>query len=267
MSKLFTILSPAKTLDMEAPLPKGAPAVTRPRMAARSKQLATVLQGYSTGQLESLMSISPKLADLNRDRWESYGTRSNPKGPAAVCFRGDVFQGLEAWTMNKKAFSWAQDHVRILSGLYGLLRPLDVIQPYRLEMGTSLKTDAGKNLYEFWGTEIQKLLKKDMKECGAEVLVNLASEEYSKAAQLDQLGHRMVSVKFLQVDKGKSKFISFYAKQSRGLMARWMSDQRPKKLEDLTRFDSQGYRFMEADSDENIFVSSRPKPLPVSAKR
>ena len=263
MSKLFTILSPAKTLDMEAPLPKGAPAVTRPRMASRSKELVGVLQGYSTGQLESLMSISPKLAETNRDRWSSFGQRSNPKGPAAVCFRGDVFQGFEAWTMNKKSLSWAQDHVRILSGLYGMLRPLDLIQPYRLEMGTSLKTDAGKNLYEFWGDQILKLMKKDMNEAGAEVLINLASAEYAKAARLKELDAPVIDVKFLQVDKGKAKFITLFGKQARGLLARWMSDHRPKTLKDLQGFDTQGYRFHAGDSTDDVMVFTRPKPPPV----
>ncbi|MAJ29588.1 hypothetical protein CBD41_10020 [bacterium TMED181] len=263
MSKLLAILSPAKTLDMEAELPKGAPAVTRPRMASRSKELVGVLQEYSTGQLESLMSISPKLAEVNRDRWSSFGSRSNPKGPAAICFRGDVFQGFEAWTMKGKSLSWAQDHVRILSGLYGMLRPLDVIQPYRLEMGTALKTDSGKNLYEFWGDQVHKLLKKDMKEAGAEILVNLASVEYSKVARVAELGFPVVDVKFLQVDKGKAKFITLFGKQARGLLARWMADHRPKNLKDLQGFDSQGYRFHAEDSTDGVMVFTRPKPPPV----
>ena len=209
------------------------------------------------------MSISPALAEVNRERWSAFGSRSNPKGPAAICFRGDVFQGFEAWTMNKKALSWAQDHVRILSGLYGMLRPLDVIQPYRLEMGTHLKTGVGKNLYDFWADQIFKLLKKDMNEAGAEILVNLASVEYSKAAHIKDLGCPVVDVKFLQVDKGKAKFITLFGKQARGLLARWMADHRPKTLKDLQGFDSEGYRYHAGDSTDEVMVFTRPKPPPV----
>ena len=162
--------------------------------------------------------------------------------------------------MKKPALSWAQDRVRILSGLYGLLRPLDTIQPYRLEMGTRLKTSEGTNLYEFWGGSILKTLIADMKDAGAKTLVNLASDEYSKAACLRELDVPVVDVKFLQVDGGKSKFISFYAKRARGLMARWMADHRPRTLADLNGFDTEGYRFDVEASKDSLFVFTRPKP-------
>lgn len=266
MSGLFTILSPAKTLDMEALLPKNAPEASRPRLASRTKQLVSELEGYSAGKLESLMSLSTKLADLNAERWANFGSRANPRGSAAICFRGDVYQGLEAWTMKSASLNWAQQRVRILSGLYGLLRPLDLIQPYRLEMGTKLKTDAGADLYHFWDDQISKLLKKDISEAGATALINLASDEYSKAAKLDSLKVPVIDVKFLQVDKGKAKFISFYGKKARGLMARWMADNRPKNLSDLSGFNTEGYRFQKKDSSDTTLVFSRPKPAPASAK-
>ena len=183
MAGLFTILSPAKSLDMEALLPDHAPRPTQPRFGMRTKKLATELEGYSAKKLESLMSLSSKLATLNADRWSLFGKRANSRASAVSCFHGDVYQGLDAWTMSSASLKWAQDRVRILSGLYGLLRPLDSIQPYRLEMGTKLKTDEGTNLYQFWDEHISRLLRKDMSEAGAIALVNLASDEYSKAAR------------------------------------------------------------------------------------
>ena len=258
MTGLLAILSPAKTLDMDA-VPGGLE-TSRPRNQARTRDLAGILEGYAPAKLSKLMSISDKLATLNAQRWSDFGDRSNPRGPAAMCFRGDVYQGMEAWTLGARSLKWAQDHVRILSGLFGLLRPLDVIQPYRLEMGTRLATDAGTNLYEFWGEDIVKTLKKDMADVGSDVLVNLASDEYSKAARLGDMELPVVDVKFMQKDGGKLRFISFHAKRARGLMARWMSDTRPGRLSDLDGFDLEGYRFSKSESDDKTLVFSRPKP-------
>jgi cytoplasmic iron level regulating protein YaaA (DUF328/UPF0246 family) len=211
-------------------------------------------------------SISAKLAGVNAERWQAFGSRSNSRHSAALCFRGDVYQGLEAWTMKAASMKWAQDRLRILSGLYGLLRPLDVIQPYRLEMGTRLKTDQSADLYTFWGDRINTLLRADIADAGATALVNLASDEYSKAARLGELDVPVVNVKFLQVDQGTAKFMAFYAKQSRGLMARWMSDTRPKTVAALADFEVQGYRLQKKDSTEDTLVFSRPKPAPASAR-
>ena len=261
MSGLHTILSPAKSLQMDGGDRTTASfATSRTRFTAKTKRLAQELKTFSPKKLGNLMSISDKLALLNAERWSTFGERDNPRGAAAMCFRGDVYQGLEAWTMDTRALGWAQDHVRILSGLYGLLRPLDVIQPYRLEMGTRLATDAGANLYEFWGDDIIKTLRKDMTDAGSDVLVNLASDEYSKAARLNEMEVPVVDVKFMQKDGGKLRFISFHAKRARGLMARWMSDNRPKRVADLDGFDLEGYRFAKKESDENVLVFSRPKP-------
>lgn len=261
MSGLHTILSPAKSLQMDGAEETAASFDTsRTRFTAKTKRLAEELKTLSAKKLGSLMSISDKLALLNAERWTAFGDRGNPRGAAAMCFRGDVYQGLEAWTMNTRALDWAQGHVRILSGLYGLLRPLDVIQPYRLEMGTRLATDQCANLYEFWGEDIIKALKKDMAEVGSDVLINLASDEYSKAARLGEMDVPVVDVKFMQKDGGKLRFISFHAKRARGLMARWMSDNRPKRIADLDGFDLEGYRFAKKESDDNLLVFSRPKP-------
>ena len=266
MPGLFTILSPAKTLDMEADAAAAGGAPTKPRLAAQTRALAGELRDYTPKRLETLMSISTKLAGLNAGRWQAFGARGNPRHSAALCFRGDVYQGLEAWTMKAASMKWAQDRLRILSGLYGLLRPLDVIQPYRLEMGTRLKTDQGADLYTFWGDRINKLLRADIADAGASALINLASDEYSKAARLDELDVPVVNVKFLQLDKGTAKFMAFYAKQSRGLMARWMADTRPKTVAALADFDAQGYRLQKKDSTEDTLVFSRPKPAPASAR-
>jgi cytoplasmic iron level regulating protein YaaA (DUF328/UPF0246 family) len=239
---------------------------TKPRFGSRTRALAEEMKERSPRSLESLMSISTRLANLNAERWQQFGTRSNPRGAAAMCFRGDVYQGLEAWTMDKRALGWAQDHVRILSGLYGLLRPLDVIQPYRLEMGTRLATGAGKDLYAFWGEELSRTLKKDMKSAKADTLINLASDEYSKAARLKEFGLDVLDVKFMQKDGGELKFISIFAKRARGQMARWMADNRPRTVADLSKFDLDGYRFHAKESNEQLMVFSRPRPILEAAR-
>jgi uncharacterized protein len=266
MAGLIALLSPAKTLDMEATHDSLSPETSRTRLVSGTRQLAAHLQQYSPQRLSTLMKISDDLARKNVDRWQKFGRRGNRKGPAAICFRGDVYQGLEAWTMKASALKWAQQRLRILSGLYGLLRPLDTIQPYRLEMGTRLKTDQGGDLYSFWGDQIHRLLCKDLADCQATALVNLASAEYSKAAQLKRLDVSVIDVKFLQVDRGQAKFITYYGKRARGLMARWMADHRPKSVADLADFDCEGYRFHSSESSDSTLVFTRPKPAPVSAK-
>ncbi len=267
MPGLMTILSPAKTLDMEGTHRSRSIEASRPRLSTQTRQLAGELQTYSPARLTTLMKISSTLAEENAGRWHQFGRRGNPRGSAALCFRGDVYQGLEAWTMKAASLKWAQQRIRILSGLYGILRPLDTIQPYRLEMGTRLKTEEGQDLYNFWGDRIHQLLQADLAECKATALVNLASDEYSKAAQLKRLEVPVIGVKFLQVSGGKAKFITFYGKRARGLMARWMADQRPKTIADLADFDSEGYRFHSSESSDSTLVFTRPKPAPVSAKR
>ena len=184
---------------------------SRPRLQAQTKQLAGLLLEYSARKLQLLMAISPKLAEQNVLRWQNFNMRSNPRKPSAFFFRGDVYQGFEAWTLDRKALAWAQDHVRILSGLFGLLRPLDSIQPYRLEMSTPLKTTSGKNLYAFWGNAITEVLRKDICSQHADAIVNLASDEYSRVLDMDALDVAIIQVRFLQVDKAKT---AIYASQA-----------------------------------------------------
>ena len=263
MGELMAILSPAKSMEME--YPTDGIMTSKTRLQAQTKELAGLLQAHSARKLQSLMSISEKLADLNADRWQKFNKRSNPKGPAAICFRGDVYQGLEAWTLDRKALAWAQDHLRIISGLFGLLRPLDSIQPYRLEMNTPLKTKLGKDLYCFWGNSITKTLGKDIREQGIDTLLNLASDEYSRALDMNALNVRIIQARFLQIDKGKAKFISFYAKQARGLMARWMAIHKPKRTSNLMAFNLDGYRLDPDESGDDLLIFTRPKPAPVRA--
>ena len=254
---LFAILSPAKAMQFDVATPKVQ--ASRVRFAARTRALAATMRAKSARQLATLQRLSPTLAQTNADRWQALSTRGNDRGPAAMCFSGDVYQGLNAASLTKAQQVWLQDHVRILSGLYGLLRPMDVIQPYRLEMGTTLKVDGTANLPAFWRDTVTTSLKRDMN--GARGLVNLASDEYAAAVDLSALGVPVLKVKFLQETGGKAKFMSFYAKRSRGEMARWMAQTRPRSLDDVAAFDAEGYTLSDRTADTMTFV--RPKPPPM----
>jgi len=256
MAKFIAILSPAKTLDMNC-VHKAK--MSTCRFASQTELLASKMKECSSGKMATLMKISDKLSQLNVERWQSFGDKKNKRGPAAFCFQGQVYKGLDALTFDKKSLDFSQDCLRILSGLYGLLRPLDKIQPYRLEMGTSLKTDKGKNLYEFWGDAITELLHKDIKKIDAQWLLNLASQEYCKALNLDQLGVPIVDTTFLERSGGKTRFISFSAKTARGLMARWLCIAKPKKLNDFKKFNLGGYQFDPLLSENNTLAFVKNK--------
>ena len=256
MAKFIAILSPAKTLDMNC-VHKAK--MSTSRFASQTELLASKMKECSSGKMATLMKISEKLSQLNVERWQSFGDKQNKRGPAAFCFQGQVYKGLDALTFDKKSLDFSQDCLRILSGLYGLLRPLDKIQPYRLEMGTALKTDKGKNLYEFWGDAITELLHKDIKKIDAQWLLNLASQEYCKALNLDQLGVPIVDTTFLERSGGKTRFISFSAKTARGLMARWLCIAKPKKLNDFKKFNLGGYQFDPLLSENNTLAFVKNK--------
>jgi cytoplasmic iron level regulating protein YaaA (DUF328/UPF0246 family) len=256
MSKFIAILSPAKTLDMSC-LHKAR--MSNSRFTSQTELLASKMKECSSGKLATLMKISDKLSQLNVERWQAFGDKKNERGPAAFCFQGHVYKGLDASTLDKKSLDFSQDCLRILSGLYGLLRPLDKIQAYRLEMGTGLKTDKGKNLYEFWGDAITDLLHKDIKKIDAQWLLNLASQEYCKVLNLDQLGVPIVDTKFLERSGSKTRFVSFSAKTARGLMARWVCMSKPKKLNDLKKFHLGGYQFDASISENNTLVFVKNK--------
>jgi hypothetical protein len=239
---MLVVISPAKKLDMEeAPLPEGAPEPGEPAFAEEAEELAQVAQGLSAAELGRLMRISDSLAELNAARFAAFGDQ--PRKPAALAFAGDTYRGLEAATLDADALRWGQARLRILSGLYGVLRPLDLIEPYRLEMGSRLTTPRGRTLYDWWGDRISRALNAAAAEAGTEVLVNCASQEYFGAVDLDALEMRVVTPVFMEVKGGKPQVVSFYAKQARGAMARFVLERRLEDAEELAAFDTGGYRY------------------------
>lgn len=252
---MLVVLSPAKTLDYESDYPPVR--ATRPRMLDDSARLIDRLRELSPAEIASLMKVSDNIAHLNAERFATWSRPFNKDNarPAIFAFKGDVYTGLDAAGFDSEALQSAQKHLRILSGLYGLLRPLDLMQPYRLEMGTRLENEDGNNLYEFWGDRITALLENDLREQGAETLVNLASNEYFKAVKPGKLGARVVSPVFQDEKNGKYKVISFYAKKARGMMAAWIVRNEPRSPEALAAFNDGGYRFDEKDStpDKPVF--------------
>lgn len=256
---LMMVLSPAKTLDFDTP--PHVSTATQPRFVEEAKQLADGLRRLTPAQIGSLMSISDKLAALNAARWQQWQPTFTPQDSkqAVLAFHGDVYEGLDAATLSAQDLQWAQDHLRILSGLYGLLRPLDLIRPYRLEMGTAWPNPRGKDLYAFWGTRLAEQLDADMAAGkGEPILLNLASEEYFKAIDRRALKARVVQAVFQDRDaKGQYKVISFFAKRARGLMARYVITHRLQSVDALTAFDSEGYRWAPAQSSADMLVFRR----------
>jgi hypothetical protein len=249
---MLVVISPAKKLDLdEAPLPEGAPEPSAPQFADEAAQLAEIAQGLSDADLKALMGISDKLARLNAERFAAFGEQ--PKKPAALAFAGDTYRGLEAETLDADALRWGQARLRILSGLYGLLRPLDLIEPYRLEMGSRLATPRGRTLYDWWGDRIARALDAAAAEAGAQVLVNCASQEYFGAVDRDALTLRVITPVFMEMKAGTPRVVSFYAKQARGAMARFILERRLEDPEDLRAFDAGGYRF-----DPELSEAERP---------
>jgi cytoplasmic iron level regulating protein YaaA (DUF328/UPF0246 family) len=254
------LISPAKTLDFDRPATH--PLLTRPRFLARSAELIEVLKPKTSGEIAELMDLSEALAALNVARyaaWSKRFTRHNSKA-AMLAFNGDVYEGLDASTLSEDDLGWAQQHVSILSGLYGLLRPLDRMQPYRLEMGTSLATTRGKNLYEFWGDTLARQLNRQLGAGRVEeqpVIVNLASHEYFRAVQRKALQARVIECVFEDWNGGTYKVISFFAKRARGLMLRHAITQRLEDPAGLKKFKAEGYRFESAVSEPDRLVFRR----------
>lgn len=254
---MLSVISPAKTLDFETP--PTTQDVTQPDFLDHSQALIDILRDYSPQQISDLMGISDKLAGLNAARfaeWQPPFSLENAK-PAAQAFQGDVYTGLEADTFSDDENRYAQKHLRILSGLYGLLRPLDLIQPYRLEMGTKLPNPAGKDLYAYWKPTLTSALNDAIADSGSKVLVNLASNEYFKAVDAKQLDARIITPVFKDEKNGTFKIISFYAKKARGLMSAWIIRQQVNDPEALKGFDVAGYRFDPAASQGDTFVFTR----------
>lgn len=254
---MLAVISPAKTLDFESVCP--ALPTTIPDFLNRSSELASVLRKKSRKQLEELMSISPALAEVNFHRfqeWKVPYSADTARG-ALFAFKGDVYTGFDLGTYRKTDFQFAQRHLRILSGLYGILRPLDLILPYRLEMGTALKTPKGKTLYEFWGTTLTDSLNVALAESGNKTLVNLASHEYFKAVSPSRIRGRVVTPQFKDMKNGQYKIISFFAKKARGMMCDFMIRHRITTAESLLDFNEDGYYFNPAMSDADTWTFTR----------
>lgn len=251
------LISPAKTLDLTS-----KPSIdmfSEPELLDESQQLIDTIKPYSPADIASLMKLSDKLATLNVSRyqeWQKEHTQDNSR-PAIYTFMGDVYTGLDAYSLNESDMKYAQKSLRILSGLYGLLKPLDLMQAYRLEMGTSLKNDRGTNLYQFWGDSIVDKINETLEE--DELLVNLASNEYFKAVNKKKLTSPLISPNFLDEKNGKFKVISFYAKKARGLMARYLIENRCETLDELKAFDLAGYRYDPKQSTKDTPVFIRPE--------
>lgn len=254
---MLFLLSPAKKLDYDSPV--HVQTHTQPLFVDQAAALIKVLKTKSADDIAELMSLSQALAELNVGRyasWKKKFTQDNAR-QAVLAFNGDVYEGLEASSLSARQLDWAQDHVVILSGLYGALRPLDLMQPYRLEMGTRLQTSKGKNLYEYWGGAIAGYLNERQEGEKTPVIVNLASEEYFKVVDLKTLRARVVQCVFQDWKNGAWKVISFHAKRARGLMARYAIEHKINKPEGLQAFDSEGYAFDASASSADKLVFRR----------
>lgn len=249
------VVSPAKSLDFESPLPTNRG--TQPAFLEQAEKLNNKLEKKSKKAIGELMSISDKLAQLNYQRYKDFSTpftKQNAR-PAVYAFSGDVYQGLDAYSLPSEKIDDLNNTLRILSGMYGLLKPLDLIQPYRLEMGTNLKVGRKNNLYEFWGNTITETINKELKE--DELFVNLASQEYFKVINSEKLKTKVVSPVFKDFKNGKLKIISFFAKKARGSMVRYCIDTNATTLNDIMGFDYDGYRYSEKYTErenEPVFV-------------
>ena len=254
---MFFVLSPAKNLNEKAPAP--VKEFTQPDLLAEAEILMRQLRELAPQQIAELMHVSDKIALLNAERnaeWHTPFTPDNAK-QAVFMFNGDVYEGIAADTLEPEQIQYLQQHVRLLSGLYGVLRPLDLMQPYRLEMGTAFANTRGKNLYEFWGDIITDLLNDTLAQAGSDILINLASQEYFKSVNTKKLKARLIIPVFKDEKNGKYKIISFYAKRARGLMVRYAAEHNITDPEMLKNFDYEGYSFNAAASNESEWVFMR----------
>lgn len=256
-SLMLLIISPAKKLDTDAPAPVNR--CTQPEMLDQAGELVAILREMDSFQIADLMKLSMKLADLNMQRYQNWHTPFTPENakPALFAFQGDVYQGLDAASLDEKAIDFAQQHLRILSGLYGLLRPLDLMQPYRLEMGTRLANPRGRDLYAFWGDRITEALDRALAEQGDRVLINLASNEYFKAVRPRRLEARIITPQFKERRGGSYRVISFSAKKARGMMCRYIIERGLDDPEAIQSFDLDGYAFHPELSEGDTWVFAR----------
>lgn len=257
---MLIVISPAKKLDYETQVITKV--YTTPDYLKDSAVLIKRLRDFSTLDISALMNVSSKISELNFDRYEAWNPRfttTNAK-QSILAFMGDVYAGLDATSFKQRDLNYAQNHLRILSGLYGVLRPLDLMQAYRLEMGTRLQTDRGKNLYEFWGTIITDGLNSQLKKIKSGTLINLASNEYFKSVKAKLIKGEIVTPSFKEYRKGDYKMIGIYAKKARGLMSRYIIENRLQNPNDLKSFDKDGYRFNKKLSKDNHLIFTRNRP-------
>ncbi|MDE4133182.1 peroxide stress protein YaaA [Phaeobacter sp. QD34_3] len=251
---MLVVVSPAKKLDWA----ERGMEMTAPVFQEDAARLNAVARELTVADLMKLMHISEDLAKLNYDRFRSFedAPASEALRPAALAFAGDTYQGLEAASLDDEEMTWAQDHFRILSGLYGVLRPMDGMQPYRLEMGSRLKNERGKNLYDYWGSQIAEALNAQAEETGSDILVNCASQEYFGAVDLKALKPKVITPVFMEMKNGTPKVVSFYAKRARGAMARYIIQHRLEDAESLTDFDTGGYAYQPdmSEPDKPVFL-------------
>tara|TARA_R110002096_G_scaffold17921_6_gene61700 strand:- start:1223 stop:2023 length:801 start_codon:yes stop_codon:yes gene_type:complete len=261
---MLILLSPAKNMNFDA-LDRDLPATT-PALIDETRILSATTRGLSTSKIKTLMKISSDLARLNRDRFRAFDADQPGTKQAAMAFAGEVYRGLEAATLSDDDLAFAQDHLRILSGMYGALRPLDGIHPYRLEMGRKLHTRRGESLYDFWGDKIAQHLNALLADDKDPVVLNLASNEYFKAADRKALKARVITASFKEEKDGQSRMLMVFAKKARGMMARWAIENRISDPADLVKFDAGGYAFDEAGSSEGDLLFTRPQPAAAGAK-
>ncbi len=258
---MLLVLSPAKNLDFDSPI--NTKQHSTPEFLSESQRLIDDLVKLAPQDVSALMGISDKLGTLNYDRFQQWQTPFTPDNarPAVLAFNGDVYTGLAADTFKADDFRYAQKHLRILSGLYGLLRPMDLMQAYRLEMGTRFANVEGKDLYAFWGDQITEALNRQLKALKSETLVNLASNEYFKAVKPKGLNGEVITPAFKDLKGDKYKVISFFAKKARGLMAAWIIQNRVETLAELKKFKGAGYRYNKTLSSANDLVFTRDEPV------
>ena len=254
---MLIVVSPAKTLDYETP--SKTKIHTVPDFLKESQVLIKRLREFAPQDISELMNVSSNIADLNFDRYKSWSANFTEKNAkqALLAFKGDVYTGLDAESFSAKDFKFAQQHLRMLSGLYGLLRPLDLMKPYRLEMGTRLSTDRGKNLYEFWGSEITEALNQQLKKIKSDYLINLASNEYFKSVKPKELNGEIITPAFKDYKAGQYKMIGVYAKKARGSLSRFIIQNQLTDPEDIKDYAMDGYRYNESMSKDNTWVFSR----------
>lgn len=258
---MLIAISPAKTLDYETALPSKK--ASEPRLISESQKLISVMRDFSSEELQQLMGVSEKIADLNVERFHDWSvpfTSSNAR-PAIFAFKGDVYEGLQSYSLKAADIDFAQKHLRILSGLYGVLRPLDLMQAYRLEMGIRLATPSAKNLYGFWGAQITELLNQDLKNQKQKIMINLASNEYFKSVKKPLLDAEIVTPQFRDWKNGQYKMISFFAKKARGMMSRYIIDNRLQTPDELKSFDIAGYRYNPQLSVDGEWVFTRKEQV------